>query len=62
MNTLAGNAPSEGSGLTGLRVIVTAGAGGIGRAVADTLIAQGSKVHICDVSDEVPADFAAAHP
>ncbi|KAB2871325.1 MAG: 3-oxoacyl-[acyl-carrier-protein] reductase, partial [Bauldia sp.] len=48
MNTLAGNAASEGSGLTGLRVIVTAGAGGIGRAIADTLIAQGSKVHICD--------------
>ena len=62
MNTLAGNAPSEGSGLTGLRVIVTAGAGGIGRAIADTLIAQGSKVHICDVSDEFLADFAAAHP
>ena len=46
----------------GLRAIVTAGASGIGRAIADILLAHGAKVHICDVSDEFLADFRAAHP
>ena len=36
----------------GLRVLVTAGASGIGRAISDLLIARGARVHICDVSDE----------
>ena len=42
----------------GLRVLVTAGASGIGLAISDLLIAHGAKVHICDVSDEFLADFA----
>jgi NAD(P)-dependent dehydrogenase (short-subunit alcohol dehydrogenase family) len=46
----------------GLRVLVTAGASGIGRAIADLLIAHGAKVHICDVADEFLADFSSAHP
>ena len=45
----------------GLRVIVTAGASGIGRAIADLLIARGAKVFICDVSDDFLSDFLAAH-
>jgi NAD(P)-dependent dehydrogenase (short-subunit alcohol dehydrogenase family) len=45
-----------------LRVLVTAGASGIGRAAADLLIARGAQVHICDVSDEFLADYRAAHP
>src|SRR5580693_6790141 len=45
-----------------LRVLVTAGASGIGRAIADLLIARGAQVHICDVSDEFLADYRAAHP
>jgi NAD(P)-dependent dehydrogenase (short-subunit alcohol dehydrogenase family) len=46
----------------GLRVLVTAGASGIGRAIADTLIAHGVQVHVCDVSDDFLAGFRAAHP
>lgn len=46
----------------GLRVLVTAGASGIGRAIADLLIENGARVHVCDVSDEHLADFRAAHP
>lgn len=38
------------SDVTGLRVIVTAGAGGIGRAIAATFHQNGAKVHICDVA------------
>ena len=45
-----------------LRVLVTAGASGIGRATADLLIARGAQVNICDVSDEFLADYRAAHP
>jgi NAD(P)-dependent dehydrogenase (short-subunit alcohol dehydrogenase family) len=46
----------------GLRVLVTAGASGIGRAISDLLIARGARVHICDVSAEFLADFRAAYP
>jgi NAD(P)-dependent dehydrogenase (short-subunit alcohol dehydrogenase family) len=33
----------------GLRVLVTAGAAGIGRAIARTFVEHGARVHICDV-------------
>ena len=46
----------------GLRVVISAGASGIGRAVADMLIGHGAKVHVCDVSDAFLADFKKAHP
>ena len=46
----------------GLRVVVTGGASGIGRVIANTLIGHGAKVHICDVSDRFLDDFAGAHP
>ena len=45
-----------------LRVLVTAGASGIGRATADLLAARGARVHICDVADEFLTDYRAAHP
>lgn len=46
----------------GLRVAISAGASGIGRAISDMLIQHGVKVHICDISDEFIADFTQAHP
>ena len=44
-----------------LRVLVTAGASGIGRAIGDLLAARGARLHICDVSDDFLADYRAAH-
>lgn len=40
-----------GNTLTGKRAIVTAGTGGIGRAIAETFMTAGAKVHICDVDE-----------
>lgn len=36
-------------GLSGLRVLITAGASGIGRETARAFVAEGAQVHICDV-------------
>ena len=46
----------------GLRVLVTAGASGIGRSIADLLIQNGAKVHVCDVSERHLDGFRATHP
>lgn len=48
--------------LKGKRAIVTAGAGGIGRSIADLLIAQGCAVAVCDISDAALENFRATHP
>ncbi len=44
------------------RILVTAGPSGIGRAIADRLIEEGARLHVCDVSQDFLADFRAAHP
>ncbi len=36
---------------TGLRVLVTAGAAGIGRVIAQAFIDSGARVHVCDVDE-----------
>jgi NAD(P)-dependent dehydrogenase (short-subunit alcohol dehydrogenase family) len=46
----------------GLRALVTAGASGIGRAIAETLQAAGVRVHVCDVSEKALAQCRAALP
>ncbi|MGH8670310.1 MAG: SDR family NAD(P)-dependent oxidoreductase, partial [Burkholderiales bacterium] len=33
----------------GLRVLVTAGGAGIGRAIAQTFLEHGAEVHVCDI-------------
>ena len=39
----------------GMRVLVTAGAAGIGRTIAATFLEHGARVHVCDV-DRVALD------
>ncbi len=46
----------------GLRVFLSGAASGIGRTIADMLVASGAKVWICDTSEAALEDFAAAYP
>ena len=45
-----------------LRVLVTAGASGIGRVIAETFADAGARVFVCDVDESALAAFAAARP
>jgi NAD(P)-dependent dehydrogenase (short-subunit alcohol dehydrogenase family) len=49
-------------GIKGLRVIVTAGAAGIGREVARAFLREGALVHICDVDRAALAELATSDP
>jgi len=46
----------------GLRVLVTAGAAGIGRAIARSFIEHGARVHICDIDTRALADAKQSLP
>lgn len=45
-----------------LRVLVTAGASGIGRVIAETFASAGARIHICDISSEALSDCSKVHP
>jgi len=49
-------------GIKDLRVLVTAGAGGIGLKVAEAFQREGANVHVCDVDEKALADLKKAHP
>jgi NAD(P)-dependent dehydrogenase (short-subunit alcohol dehydrogenase family) len=49
-------------GLAGRRVLVTAGAAGIGLAVVERLLDHEAKVFVCDVSDATLLSFSKANP
>ncbi len=49
-------------GIKGLRVIVTAGAAGIGREVARAFLREGALVHVCDVDRHAIAELATSDP
>jgi len=49
-------------GIKGLRVIVTAGAAGIGREVARTFLREGAQIQVCDVDRDALAALATSDP
>jgi NAD(P)-dependent dehydrogenase (short-subunit alcohol dehydrogenase family) len=49
-------------GIKGLRVLVTAGAAGIGREIARAFAGEGAKVHVCDVDQKALAALAKSNP
>lgn len=49
-------------GLSGARVIVTAGAGGIGLEIARAFLAEGARVEVCDVDAAALARLSATDP
>lgn len=49
-------------GVNGLRVLITAGAGGIGLVTANAFLAEGAKVHVCDIDQEALDDLATIAP
>lgn len=50
------------TGMKDKRVLVTAGAQGIGLAIAETFLAAGAQVHVCDVNDEFLASARSRLP
>jgi len=48
--------------IKGLRVLVTAGANGIGLAIARAFVREGAKVHTCDVDDTALAALDVSDP
>lgn len=46
----------------GCRVMISAGASGIGRAIADAFVAAGAHVQVCDISEPALADARASLP
>lgn len=49
-------------GIKGLRVLITAGASGIGLRAVDAFTREGAKVHTCDVDKEALAALKKSHP
>lgn len=48
--------------ITGLRVLVTAGASGIGLQIARAFIAEGARVHVCDADESALAALGRSDP
>jgi NAD(P)-dependent dehydrogenase (short-subunit alcohol dehydrogenase family) len=48
--------------IQGLRVLVTAGANGIGLAIARSFVAEGARVHVCDVDERALAALTQSDP
>jgi NAD(P)-dependent dehydrogenase (short-subunit alcohol dehydrogenase family) len=48
--------------IAGLRVMISAGAAGIGRAIARAFVREGARVHVCDVDESALAGLGRTEP
>jgi len=48
--------------VAGKRTIITAGAAGIGRVIAETFVANGARVHVCDIDEAALNDVRDKQP
>ncbi|MYD75730.1 MAG: SDR family NAD(P)-dependent oxidoreductase, partial [Gammaproteobacteria bacterium] len=48
--------------LDGQSVLITAGASGIGRAIALDFLGTGAAVHVVDIDERAAEEFSEAHP
>jgi len=48
--------------IQGLRVMISAGAAGIGLEIARAFVREGARVHVCDVDEEALAALARSNP
>jgi NAD(P)-dependent dehydrogenase (short-subunit alcohol dehydrogenase family) len=60
--TIAAGEQAMDLGIAGLRVMVSAGAGGIGLEIARAFAREGARVHVCDVDETALARLAASDP
>jgi NAD(P)-dependent dehydrogenase (short-subunit alcohol dehydrogenase family) len=58
----AGGSADLARGIAGQRVLITAGAGGIGLAIASILSRNGARIFVCDVADAALEAFGRAFP
>jgi NAD(P)-dependent dehydrogenase (short-subunit alcohol dehydrogenase family) len=56
------NSSDLGAGIASQRVLITAGAGGIGLATVRRLVGHGARVFVCDVADEALDAFGREFP
>lgn len=49
-------------GIKDLRVLITAGAGGIGLRTTESFLREGARVHVCDVDKDALGTLQKAHP
>ena len=49
-------------GIAGQRILITAGAGGIGLAIARRLARHGARIFVCDVDDKALDAFGSGYP
>ena len=59
---MTGNSADLGVSLKGQRAVISAGAAGIGRTIAEAFLGAGAQVAVFDVSEQAVAEMTKAHP